>query len=111
MTWTIHIAKRAERQLARSPAKSRRLLLAALVEMQQNPFSGDIGPPDIRAVRLAPKMWGLSDLLRCLSNQTGIMLMCSTLPAEHQLPIPRGAAFVAEANASDTMVVVPVFHE
>jgi mRNA-degrading endonuclease RelE of RelBE toxin-antitoxin system len=42
MTWTIHVAKRAEKQLARSPAKSRRLLLAALVEMQQNPFSGDI---------------------------------------------------------------------
>jgi mRNA-degrading endonuclease RelE of RelBE toxin-antitoxin system len=41
MTWTIHIAKRAEKQLARSPAKSRRLLLAALVEMQQNPFSGE----------------------------------------------------------------------
>jgi len=42
MTWTIHIARRAERQLAKAPAKSRRLLLAALVEMQQNPFSGDI---------------------------------------------------------------------
>jgi mRNA-degrading endonuclease RelE of RelBE toxin-antitoxin system len=34
MTWTIHIAKRAEKQLARAPAKSRRLLLAALEEMQ-----------------------------------------------------------------------------
>ena len=42
MTWTIHIAKQAEKQLAKFPAKSRRLLLAALVEMQQNPFSGDI---------------------------------------------------------------------
>ena len=42
MTWTIHIAKRAEKQLAKAAAKSRRLLMAALVEMQQNPFSGDI---------------------------------------------------------------------
>jgi len=42
MTWTIHIARRAEKQLARAPAKSRRLLLAALVEMQQHPFNGDI---------------------------------------------------------------------
>jgi mRNA-degrading endonuclease RelE of RelBE toxin-antitoxin system len=42
MTWTIHIAKRAEKQLAKTPAKIRRLLLAALQEMQENPFSGDI---------------------------------------------------------------------
>jgi mRNA-degrading endonuclease RelE of RelBE toxin-antitoxin system len=42
MTWTIHIAKRAEKQLAKAPAKSKRLLLAALQEMQENPFSGDI---------------------------------------------------------------------
>lgn len=42
MTWTLHVAKGAEKQLAKAPAKSRRLLLAALVEMQQNPFSGDI---------------------------------------------------------------------
>jgi len=42
VTWTIRIAKRAERQLAKAPAKSRRLLVAALEELQQNPFSGDI---------------------------------------------------------------------
>jgi len=42
MTWTVNIAKRAEKQLAKAPAKSRRLLLAALEEMQRNPFSGDI---------------------------------------------------------------------
>jgi mRNA-degrading endonuclease RelE of RelBE toxin-antitoxin system len=42
MIWTLHIAKRAEKTLAKVPAKSRRLLLAALEEMQQNPFSGDI---------------------------------------------------------------------
>ncbi len=42
MTWTIHIAKRSEKQLARAPAKSRRLLLATSAEKQHNPFSGDI---------------------------------------------------------------------
>ena len=42
MTWTIHVARRAEKQLAKAPAKSRRLLLAALDEMQHNPFSGDV---------------------------------------------------------------------
>ncbi len=42
MTWTLNLAKRAERQLVKAPAKSRRLLLAALGEMQENPFSGDI---------------------------------------------------------------------
>jgi mRNA-degrading endonuclease RelE of RelBE toxin-antitoxin system len=38
MTWTIHIAKRAEKQIAKAPAKSRGLLLAALEEMQGNPL-------------------------------------------------------------------------
>ena len=42
MTWTVRVAKRAEKQLAKVPVKSRRLLLAALVEMRQNPFSGDV---------------------------------------------------------------------
>lgn len=42
MTWTIHIAKRAEKQLSSIPAKSRRLLLAALEDMQQDPLAGDI---------------------------------------------------------------------
>ena len=42
MSWTILVARRAEKQLARVPAKSQRMLLAALDEMQQNPFSGDI---------------------------------------------------------------------
>ena len=62
MTWTIHIAKRAEKQIVKAPAKSRRLLLAALVEMQQNPFSGDITRL-LRAFRLASQMWRLSDFL------------------------------------------------
>jgi len=38
VTWTIHIAKRAEKELAKIPAKSRRLLLGALEEMQEDPF-------------------------------------------------------------------------
>jgi mRNA-degrading endonuclease RelE of RelBE toxin-antitoxin system len=50
MTWTIHIAKRAEKQLAKAPAKSRRLLLAALAEMQQNPFGGGVS-------RLTAERW------------------------------------------------------
>ena len=52
MTWTIHIAKRAEKQLAKAPAKSRRLLQAALAEMQQNPFIGDI-----RRLTSGPSTW------------------------------------------------------
>jgi mRNA-degrading endonuclease RelE of RelBE toxin-antitoxin system len=42
MTWTLNLAKRAQKGFAKAPIKSQRLLRAALVEMQQNPFSGDI---------------------------------------------------------------------
>ena len=42
MTWKVHIAKRAEKQLAKIPAKSPALILAALNEMQNNPFGGDV---------------------------------------------------------------------
>ena len=42
MTWTLTLAKRAEKEFAKAPAKSQRLLRAALEQMQQNPFSGDI---------------------------------------------------------------------
>lgn len=42
MNWTIHVAKPAQKALAKAPAKSQRLLRAALAEMQQNPFTGDI---------------------------------------------------------------------
>jgi len=42
MTWTLRVAKRAEKTLAKAPAKSQRLLLATLAEMQGNPFSGDL---------------------------------------------------------------------
>jgi hypothetical protein len=104
MTWTIHIAERAEKQIAKAPAKSRRLLLAALVEMQQNPFSGDI-------TRLtSERSPGVADVVpigsSLMSIQTGITLMCSISPAEHLLRIRRGAK---RRRANDTMVVVSVF--
>jgi mRNA-degrading endonuclease RelE of RelBE toxin-antitoxin system len=42
MIWTLRLARRAEKLFAKTPAKSQRLLRAALEEMQYNPFSGDI---------------------------------------------------------------------
>jgi mRNA interferase RelE/StbE len=42
MPWTLRVAKRAAKSLQRVPAKDRRHLVAALEEMQANPFSGDI---------------------------------------------------------------------
>jgi mRNA interferase RelE/StbE len=42
MRWTLNVARRAQKELARSPVKSQRLLLAALEEMQANPFGGDL---------------------------------------------------------------------
>jgi len=42
MTWTLQIAKRAQKGIAKAPVKSQRLLRVALLEMEQNPFSGDI---------------------------------------------------------------------
>ena len=68
MTWTIQIAKRAEKQLAKTPAKSRGLLLAALEEMQQNPFQRRYSSLESRALGLASAGWSLSNLLRCLSR-------------------------------------------
>ena len=42
MTWTLHVSRPAQKTLAKAPAKSQRLLRAALEEMEQNPFTGDI---------------------------------------------------------------------
>jgi mRNA-degrading endonuclease RelE of RelBE toxin-antitoxin system len=42
MGWTLRIARRAEKALAKIPGKSRRLIIGALQEMQLDPFSGDI---------------------------------------------------------------------
>lgn len=42
MQWTLVVAKRARKEFEKAPAKSQRLLGAALEEMRQDPFSGDI---------------------------------------------------------------------
>jgi mRNA-degrading endonuclease RelE of RelBE toxin-antitoxin system len=42
MNWTIHLAKLALKVLEKAPGKSQRPIRTALVEMQQNPFIGDI---------------------------------------------------------------------
>jgi mRNA-degrading endonuclease RelE of RelBE toxin-antitoxin system len=42
MEWTIVLAGPARKSLDRIPTKDRRRILAALDEMQQNPFQGDI---------------------------------------------------------------------
>jgi mRNA-degrading endonuclease RelE of RelBE toxin-antitoxin system len=42
MSWTLRVAHRAAKALARVPAKDRQRLVAALGEMQTNPFAGDI---------------------------------------------------------------------
>jgi mRNA-degrading endonuclease RelE of RelBE toxin-antitoxin system len=42
MTWTLHVAERAQKQLAKAPAKNQRQLRSALLAMEQNPFSGNI---------------------------------------------------------------------
>lgn len=42
MSWTLRIARRAEKSLVKSPAKDRARLVAALGEMQDDPFAGDV---------------------------------------------------------------------
>ena len=42
MSWTLRVARRAEKSLARSPAKDRARLVTAIGEMQDNPFVGDV---------------------------------------------------------------------
>ncbi len=42
MTWTVVVAKAAQKQLARFPAKDQDKLAAALVAMEADPFLGDI---------------------------------------------------------------------
>ncbi len=42
MNWTVVLAKRAQKEVAKAPAKSQRLLRAALEQMSENPFSGDL---------------------------------------------------------------------
>jgi mRNA interferase RelE/StbE len=42
MIWQLHVARRAQKELKRIPGKDRERILAALHEMSENPFSGDI---------------------------------------------------------------------
>ena len=42
MPWQLRVANRAAKNLARLPAKDQRMILAALEEMREVPFSGDI---------------------------------------------------------------------
>ncbi len=44
MTWHLRVARRAQKELNRIPAKDQSRILAALREMSENPFSGDIAP-------------------------------------------------------------------
>ena len=57
MTWTVVVAKAAQKRLARFPAKDQGKLAAALVAMEADPFCGDIikleGEKSWRARRIA----------------------------------------------------------
>ena len=54
MAWTVVLAGPARKSLKHVPARDRQRVVAALEEMQQNPFSGDIrklqGLPGFRRV-------------------------------------------------------------
>jgi len=42
MAWTLRIAKRAEKELRKIPAKDRKRIATALAAMRLDPFGGDI---------------------------------------------------------------------
>jgi len=42
MTWTVLVAKAAQKQLARVPAKDHAKIAATIRSMAEHPFSGDI---------------------------------------------------------------------
>jgi mRNA-degrading endonuclease RelE of RelBE toxin-antitoxin system len=44
MTWAIVLSNRAERALARVPARDRQRITLALLRMEQEPFFGDVIP-------------------------------------------------------------------
>lgn len=44
MTWTVVLSSRAERGLARMPARDRERIAQALLSMEQEPLSGDVTP-------------------------------------------------------------------
>lgn len=44
MTWNVTLSSRAERSLDRTPKRDRQRITQALLEMEQNPLSGDVVP-------------------------------------------------------------------
>ena len=42
MTWKLHVARSAEKELKRIPSKDRDRIISALQALCNNPFSGDI---------------------------------------------------------------------
>ena len=44
MSWNLRVAKRAQKELKRLPPKDQSRILAALRQMSENPFFGDIAP-------------------------------------------------------------------
>jgi mRNA interferase RelE/StbE len=42
MSWTLRVARRAEKSLAKSPAKDRGRIVAAIGQMRDDPFAGDV---------------------------------------------------------------------
>ena len=42
MAWTVHVAKPAQKQAARFPAKDRAKIGAAILSMADDPFAGDV---------------------------------------------------------------------
>jgi mRNA-degrading endonuclease RelE of RelBE toxin-antitoxin system len=42
MTWSVVVARSAEKKLHKAPAKDQTFILKALGEMEENPFHGDI---------------------------------------------------------------------
>lgn len=44
MTWNVVLSNRAERALARVPARDRQRITLALLGMEQEPLSGDVIP-------------------------------------------------------------------
>ena len=44
MTWTVALSSRAERALARMPARDRQRIAQVLLSMEQEPLSGDVTP-------------------------------------------------------------------
>ena len=42
MQWRVNLRKKLEKQIARAPVKDRRRLYAALLDLHEDPFAGDV---------------------------------------------------------------------